>query len=162
MREAELPAQERDLVRQRKVVDAFFAAGRAGNFDALVAVLHPDVVARVDLGTDGLKTARGAVAVARHARLDADADAELHHVLVNGAAGVIVTRAGLLIAVIAFTVVADRIVEINVVADPDRVAELAAPALARTRIRQLAGTPAGGQGALTGPPARGGVRGTGR
>jgi RNA polymerase sigma-70 factor, ECF subfamily len=131
VREAELPAQERDLARQRKVVDAFFAAGRAGNFDALVAVLHPDAVARVDLGTDGLKTARGAVAVARHARLGADVDAELHHVLVNGAAGVIVTRAGMPIAVIAFTVVADRIVEISVVADPDRVAELAAPALAR-------------------------------
>ena len=131
VREAEPPAQERDLARQRKVVDAFFAAGRAGNFDALVAVLHPDVVARVDLGTDGLKTARGAVAVARHARLGADVDAELHRVLVNGAAGVIVTRAGLPIAVMAFTVVADRIIEISVVADPDRVAELAAPALAR-------------------------------
>lgn len=131
VREAELPARERDLARQRKVVDAFFAAGRAGNFDALVAALHPDVVARVDLGTDGLKTARGAAAVARHARLGADVDAELHRVLVNGAAGVIVTRAGLPIAVIAFTVVADRIVEINAVADPDRVAKLAAPALAR-------------------------------
>jgi RNA polymerase sigma-70 factor, ECF subfamily len=55
VKEAELPAPERDLARQRKVVDAFFAAGRTGGFDALVSVLHPDVVARVDLGTGGSK-----------------------------------------------------------------------------------------------------------
>jgi len=131
VKEAELPAQERDLARQRKFVDAFFAAGRAGDFDALVSVLHPDVVARVDLGTGGSKVARGAAAVARHARQGAGVDAELHHVLINGAAGVVVTRAGLPIAVISFTVAADRIVEIDTIADPERVAELAAPALAR-------------------------------
>lgn len=131
MKAAELPTQERDLARQRKVVDAFFAAGRTGDFDALVCVLHPDVVARADLGTSGSKMARGAAAVARRARQGDDVDAELHHVLVNGAAGVVVTRAGLPIAVMAFTVAADRIVEIDTIADPDRVAKLATPALAR-------------------------------
>jgi RNA polymerase sigma factor (sigma-70 family) len=131
LKEAELPAQERALARHRKVVDAFFAAGRAGDFDALVSMLHPDVVARVDLGMGGSKTTRGAAAVARRARQGADVDAELHHVLVNGAVGVVVARAGLPLAVMAFTVVADRIVEIDTIADPDRVAALAAPALAR-------------------------------
>ena len=134
VKEAELPAQERDLARQRKVVDAFFAAGRAGDFDALVSVLHPDVVARVDLGTSGSKMARGAAAVARHARQGADVDAELHNALINGAAGVVVTRAGLPIAVISFTVAADRIVEIDTIADTERVAKLAVPALALYQI----------------------------
>ena len=131
VKEAGLPAQQRAFARQRTVVDAFFAAGRAGDFHALVSVLHPDVVARVDLGKGGSKMARGAAAVARRARHGAGVDAELHHVLVDGAAGVVVTRAGLPIAVMAFTIAADRIVEINTIADPDRVAKLAAPALAR-------------------------------
>jgi RNA polymerase sigma-70 factor (ECF subfamily) len=112
-------------------VDAFFAAGRAGDFDALVSVLHPDVVTRVDLGPGGSKMTRGAAAVARRAGHGAATDTELHHVLVNGAAGVIVTRAGLPIAVMAFTIAADRIVEIDTIADPDRVTALAGPALAR-------------------------------
>jgi RNA polymerase sigma-70 factor (ECF subfamily) len=129
VKEAEPPAQERDLARQRKVVDAFFAAGRAGDFDALISVLHPDVVAQVDLGTGGLKVTRGAEDVARRTRHGAGA--ELHHVLVNGTAGVIVARAGQPIAVMAFTIAADRIVEIDTIADPDRVAALAAPAFAR-------------------------------
>lgn len=131
VKEAEPPAQERGLARQRRVVDAFFAAGRAGDFDALISVLHPDVVAKVDLGTVGSKMTRGAEAVARRARQGADAAAQLHHVLVNGTAGVIVAKAGQPIAVMAFTIAADRIVEIDTIADPDRVAELAAPAFGR-------------------------------
>jgi hypothetical protein len=63
--------------------------------------------------------AGGAAAVARHARQGAGVDAELHHVLINGAAGVVVTRARLPIAVISFTVAADRIVKINTIADPN-------------------------------------------
>jgi RNA polymerase sigma-70 factor (ECF subfamily) len=78
--------------------------------------------------------ARGAAVVARHARQGASVDAELHHVLINGTAGVVVTKAGLPIAVISFTVAADRIVEIDTIADPKRVAELAAPVLARYQI----------------------------
>lgn len=131
VKDADPPAQERNLARQRRVVDAFFAAGRAGDFDALISVLHPDVVARVDLGTGGSKLTRGAEAVARRARQGADAAAELHHVLVNGSAGIIVTRAGQPVAVMAFTIAADRIVGIDTIADPDRVARLAAPAFAR-------------------------------
>lgn len=128
VREAEPAGQERDLARQRKVVDAFLVAGRAGDFDALISVLHPDVVTRVDLGAGGSKMTRGADAVARRAALGADAGVEPHHVLVNGAAGVVLTKAGRPVAVMAFTIAAERIVRIDTIADPDRVAALAAPA----------------------------------
>jgi RNA polymerase sigma factor (sigma-70 family) len=130
---AEIPAPERDLARQRAVVDAFFAAGRAGDFDALVAVLHPDVVARADFSPrhpSRSTVVRGAAAVARRARLGATADAEVHPALVNGAAGAVITSGGRPFAVMAFTVADGRIVEIDTVADADRVAKLAAPVLA--------------------------------
>jgi ketosteroid isomerase-like protein len=130
---AEIPAPERDLARQRAIVDAFFAAGRAGDFDALVAVLHPDVVARADFSPSrpGSSTViRGAAAVARQARLGASPAAELHPALVNGAAGVVITMRGRPYAVVAFTVADGKIVEIDTIADPDRVAKLAAPVLA--------------------------------
>jgi RNA polymerase sigma factor (sigma-70 family) len=130
---AEIPAAERDLARQRAVVDAFFAAGRAGDFDALVAVLHPDVVARADFGPSrpGRSTViRGAAAVARQARLGASPAVEVHPALVNGAAGAVITMGGRPFAVMAFTVAEGEIVEIDTVADPDRVAKVAAPVLA--------------------------------
>jgi RNA polymerase sigma-70 factor (ECF subfamily) len=134
---AELPAQERDLARQRAVVDAFFAAGRAGDFDALVAVLDPDVVLRADLSSPrhpGRSVViRGAASVASQARVGAGArtDAQVLPVLVNGAAGAVITRKGRPVTVLAFTVAGDKIVEINSIADRDRVARLAAPVLAR-------------------------------
>jgi RNA polymerase sigma factor (sigma-70 family) len=130
---AEVPAQEGDLARQRAVVDAFFAAGRAGDFDALVAVLDPDVVLRADFspGHPGRSAViRGAATVARRARAGASLDAQVHHVLVNGAAGAVITRNGRPISVLAFTVAGGKIIEINSIADRDRVARLAAPALA--------------------------------
>lgn len=121
------PTPERDLARQRAVVDAFFAAGRAGDFDALVAVLHPDVVVRADHDPgrpDMSGMIRGADAVARQARLGASSAAELHRALVNGAAGAVITMHGRPFAVLAFTIADGKIIEINTVADPDRVARL--------------------------------------
>ena len=115
-----------DLARQRAVVDAFFSAARGGDFDALVALLHPDVVLRADFGPSrpaASTVVRGAAAVARQARLGANPAALLHPALVNGAAGVVITLDGRPHVVMAFTVAEDRIVEIDVIADPERVAQ---------------------------------------
>jgi RNA polymerase sigma-70 factor (ECF subfamily) len=132
---ADKPAVEPDLDRQRVVVDAFFAAARAGDLDALVAVLHPDVVLRADFGPKRPTASRmiqGAEAVASQARLGASPAAELHPARVNGAAGVVITMRGQPYAVMGFSVAEDRIVEIDIVADPNRVREVAAPVLTDT------------------------------
>jgi RNA polymerase sigma-70 factor, ECF subfamily len=129
---AEIPAPDPDLARQREAVDAFFAAARGGDFDALVAVLHPDVVLRADFGPGrpGASTViHGALAVARQARLGASPAAELHPALVNGAAGVAITMRGRPYAVMAFTVAEGKIVEIDVIADPERVRRIASAIL---------------------------------
>ncbi len=133
VRGAEIPAPERDPARQRAVVDAFFAAGRAGDFSALIAVLHPDVVLRADFSParpDRSAVIRGAAAVARAARLGASPAAEVLPVLVNGAAGVVITRHGRPYAIMAFTICDDKIIEIDSIGDPERVHVLAAAAVA--------------------------------
>ena len=132
VRNAEVPPPDPDVARQRTVVDAFFLAARNGNFEALVAVLHPDVVLRADYGPGrpaASRVIRGAPAVAKQARLGADSSSELHPALVNGTAGVVITIRGRPHVVMAFTVTKDRIVEIDVIADPARVARLASPVL---------------------------------
>jgi RNA polymerase sigma-70 factor (ECF subfamily) len=132
---ADIPTAEPDLGRQREVVDAFFAAARGGDLDALVAVLHPEVVLRGDFGPRrpaASTVVRGAAAVAAQARQGASPVAELHPALVNGAAGVVITMRGRPYAVMAFTVVEGKIVEIDVVADPDRVRRVAARVLTDT------------------------------
>ena len=129
---AEIPAPDPDLARQRDVVDAFFRAARGGNFDALVALLDPDVVLRSDFGARRPAAARvtqGAAAVARQALIAAFPDAQLHPALVNGAAGVVVTVRGRPFAVLGFTVTDGKIVEIDAIADPDRVRRIAAAVL---------------------------------
>src|SRR5918992_824919 len=91
---AEIPAPDPDLARQREVVDAFFRASRGGDFDALVGLLHPNVVLRADFGARrpaASKVIHGAAAVARQALLVALPAARLHPALVNGAAGAVVT-----------------------------------------------------------------------
>src|SRR5580704_16590803 len=97
VRGADAPAPDPDTGRQREVVDAFFAAARHGDFDALVAVLDPDVVLRVDGGT-GLAEAsarvRGAAAVAGQALMFNQPAAAVQAALVNGAAGAVVTVGG--------------------------------------------------------------------
>jgi RNA polymerase sigma factor (sigma-70 family) len=132
VRGAELPAPDPDLARQRDVVDAFFLAARGGDFDALVALLDPDVVLRSDFGArrpGAPRVIHGAAAVARQALIGAVPTAHLHPALVNGAAGVVVTVDGRPFAVLGFTVTDGRIVEIDAIADPDRVSRIAAAVL---------------------------------
>jgi RNA polymerase sigma-70 factor (ECF subfamily) len=124
-----------DLARRRAVADAFFAAARSDDFDALVAVLDPDVVLRIDAGaahTAASMVVRGADAVARQA-LSGLAPAlravQLHPVRVNGTAAVIVTRRGQPVTVIDFTVTDSKIAEINATSDPERVQKVAAAVL---------------------------------
>jgi hypothetical protein len=132
VRGAEIAAPERDLARQRSVIDAFLAAGRAGDFDALIAVLHPDVVLRADFspGRPSRSTViRGAAAVARQARLGASPAAEVLPALINGTAGAVITRRGRPFALMAFTICGDKIIEIDSIGDPGRVARLATAVL---------------------------------
>jgi len=127
------PARGPDRARQRQVVDAFFAAARQGDFDALVAVLHPNVVARSDWGTrhpEASVVVRGAGAVARQALVGGGwPAARLRPVLVNGSPGVVVTLRGRPFAVMSFTVADRKITEVNTIADPGRVATIAAAVL---------------------------------
>ena len=117
-----------DIKRQREVVDAFFAAARGGDFDALVAVLDPDVEIRSEGGAarpGATRFIRGATEVAASAISFAVPSLSLHPVLVNGAAGVVVVGPGERpFAVMAFTVVDGKIAAINALADPERLAQL--------------------------------------
>jgi RNA polymerase sigma factor (sigma-70 family) len=129
---AEIPAPDADLARQRQVVDAFFSAARGADFDALVALLHPDVVLRSDWGAKRRPAApviRGAAAVAKQALMFSNPTARLRPVLVNGTAGVVVTVTGRPFAVMGFTVFEGTIVEIDAFADPERVRRIAAAVL---------------------------------
>jgi RNA polymerase sigma-70 factor (ECF subfamily) len=127
---AEIPEPDVDLARQREVVDAFFRAAREGDFDALLRILHPDVVLRSDIGANRLATIhRGAASVAGQAR--GFPGAIVIPALVNGAAGAVITARGRPLAIMAFTIVEGRIVEIAAIADPDRVARVASTLLAQ-------------------------------
>ena len=115
------------LPAQREVVDAFFAAARDGDFDALVAVLDPDVVLRSDGGDARPGTTvevHGAHAVASRAMLYAKLAPYVRPALINGAAGVVVTPRGRPFSVMGFTVAGGRIVAIDALADPERLAQL--------------------------------------
>jgi RNA polymerase sigma factor (sigma-70 family) len=128
VRGAAVPAPDSDLARQRDVVDAFFLAARGGDFEALVALLDPDVVLRADFGARRRPSSRvvhGAEAVARQALLFSVPAAELRPALVNGTAGVVVTVRGRPFAVMGFVVARGRIVEIDAIADADRVRRIA-------------------------------------
>jgi RNA polymerase sigma factor (sigma-70 family) len=114
-----------DLNRQREVVDAFLAAARGGDFDALVAVLDPDVVLRSDRGAvpaGASREVRGAPAVARRAAKERARAAR--PALVNGAVGVVVAPRGRLLMVLGFTIRGGKIVEIDAIADPARLRKL--------------------------------------
>jgi RNA polymerase sigma factor (sigma-70 family) len=127
VRGADVPTPDPDVGRQREVVDAFFAAARRGDFDALVSVLDPDVVERVDAGParpDITRLVRGASVVAGRAIMFDQPSTRLRSVLVNGAAGVVVTVGGEPFAVMGFTVSGGRIVEIDVLADAERLNRL--------------------------------------
>jgi RNA polymerase sigma-70 factor (ECF subfamily) len=132
VRGADARAPDRDISRQRAVVDAFFLAARDGDFDALVAVLDPAVVVRIDGGERLAATSMtitGAPAVARQALKGLTSVmrvAVLHPALVNGAAGVVVTVRGRPVTVMGFTITDGKIVAIDSLADPDRVPAIAA------------------------------------
>jgi len=116
-----------DLDTQREVVDAFLAAARDGDFDALVAVLDPDVVLRADLGAlpgGGSREVRGAAAVAGQALTYSQLGLLVQPALVNGAAGAVSTRDGEPFSVGGFTVRGGKIVEIDILADPERLRQL--------------------------------------
>jgi RNA polymerase sigma-70 factor (ECF subfamily) len=121
-----------DAYRQRRVVDAFFAAARGGDLDALVAVLDPDVVLRADHGAvpvGASRKVRGAEAVARGALAFSRLAQFAQPALVNGAAGVVAAIGRRPLAVIGFTVAGGKIVEIDILADPARLRRLDLPVL---------------------------------
>jgi RNA polymerase sigma factor (sigma-70 family) len=125
--QGEATVPDADLTRQREVVDAFFAAARGGDFDALVAVLDPDVVLRADGGTlrpSDTRVVRGSEQVARRALMFAGLSPYVRPALVNGVAGVVVAPHGQPFSVMAFTVVGGRIVAIDALSDPERLREL--------------------------------------
>jgi RNA polymerase sigma-70 factor (ECF subfamily) len=119
------------------VVDAFFSAARGGDFDALVAVLDPDVVVRIDAGAKrpaASMVLHGAAAVATQALrglrpIFAGPTTHVRPALVNGAAGVVVTMGGRPMTVMGFTIAEGKIVEIDAIADPERVSRIAAAVL---------------------------------
>ena len=116
-----------DLNRQREVVDAFLAAARTGDFEGLLAVLDPDVVLRADAGAvlPGLsRVVRGAAAVAGQAVTFSGPTWFTRPVLVNGAPGFVVFARGEPFAVGGFTVKDGKIVEMDILADPERLRKL--------------------------------------
>ena len=117
------PIPDVDLKQQRKVVDAFFAAVREGDFEALVAVLDPEVVVRSDQGTRRL--VQGARTAAEGALMFSHLAQRIQPVLVNGVPGIVSRLAsGQVFAVVSFTVKGDRIAEIDVIRDPDHLRRL--------------------------------------
>jgi RNA polymerase sigma-70 factor (ECF subfamily) len=123
------PVVEPDVKRQRQVVDAFLAAARGGDFEGLVAVLDPEVVFRADRGrlavADAPPVVTGAAAVAEQILARAPRFARFARpATVNGAAGLIVVPRDRPIAVLGFTISHDRIVELDLIADPDKLSAL--------------------------------------
>jgi RNA polymerase sigma factor (sigma-70 family) len=113
-----------DLAGQQRAVDAFLAAARNGDLEALVAILDPDVVARADWGKVPVRVPtvlRGARAVAEQALAFAQRAPYGRPALVNGAAGVVVAAGARLIAVMGFTVTDGKITEIDILTDPERL-----------------------------------------
>jgi len=138
VRGADIPAPDADLARQRDVVDAYFLAAREGDFSALVNVLDPEVVVRIDAGPQvplASMVVHGAAAVTRQTLKGLSSSlalpgVQLHHALVNGAAGVVVTVHGQPYVVMGFTIAEGKIVEIDSIADPERVSRIAAAVFA--------------------------------
>jgi RNA polymerase sigma-70 factor (ECF subfamily) len=115
---------EGTVAAQRAVIDAFFAAARAGNLAGLVELLAPDVVLRTDGFAAASAVLRGSAVVSAAVQASANPRAEFRPVLVNGAAAVLVTLRGRPAALMAFTVVGGRIAAIDGITDPHRVRRL--------------------------------------
>ena len=121
----EYAVPDTDLATQRKVVDAFLAAARDGDFEGLLEVLDPDVVLRADLGpAGGSRQLHGARAVAGQALFYSRLGLVTRPALVNGALGGISTRNGEPFAVGGYTIRGGKIVEIDILADPERLSRL--------------------------------------
>ena len=119
------PVPDADLSAQWEVVEAFLAAAREGDFDALVAVLDPDVVLRADGGPTGLSEhLQGAETVASQALLWSRVDLTTRRALVNGAAGMVAFINGQPFSIAAVTIRNGKIVEIDFLTDPERIAQL--------------------------------------
>jgi hypothetical protein len=116
-----------DLDDQRDVVDAFLAAARNADFDALIAVLDPEVVPRIDRGAlprGASRDVRGALAVAQRGVAFSRLASFARPALINGAAGFVVARDGQLVGIAGFTVARGKIVEIDLLMDRSRLREL--------------------------------------
>src|SRR5918996_757089 len=121
------PEPDRDLARQRPVVDAFFAAARDGDFDALLEVLDPNVELRIDGGVlraEASLVLQGAEAVAAHTTTYSNLYPFVRPALVNGAAGAVVVPGGRLFSVMGFTVSCGKITAIDALVDPERLVQL--------------------------------------
>jgi RNA polymerase sigma-70 factor (ECF subfamily) len=130
VRSKQPPASGRDRAREREVVGAFYVAVNAGDFGALLEVLDPEVVLRADYGPDHpSRVYRGAETIARQSK--AARGAELHPVMVSGLPGVVACRDGRPVSLMAFTIVAGRIVAIDGIRDPDRVLRLTTGVIGR-------------------------------
>jgi RNA polymerase sigma-70 factor (ECF subfamily) len=124
------PEPDRDPTRQRQIVDAFFAAARDGNFDALVQLLHPDVVLRIDGGKlrrDASVVLHGTRSVALHTRTYAALYPHVVPAFVNGSAGAVIAPHGRPFAVMSFTIFGETILRIDVLTDPERLSRLELP-----------------------------------
>ncbi|MGN6431208.1 MAG: sigma-70 family RNA polymerase sigma factor [Gaiellaceae bacterium] len=122
---AERTVPDTDLGQQREVIDAFLAAARDGDFDRLVAVLDPDIVLRSDSGpVGGRQEIRGAEAVASQALSYAQVGLEIRPALINGVAGAVTFLHGQPFSVGAVTVRNGKIVELDFLADPERLRQL--------------------------------------
>jgi RNA polymerase sigma factor (sigma-70 family) len=116
-----------DIDTQREVLNAFLAAAREGDFEALLEVLDPDVVLRADGGAVSIgasRVVRGAANVAGQALAFSRLDVEVRQALVNGAVGTVTLRGGRPFAIAGFTIRNRRIVEMDVLADPERLSQL--------------------------------------
>ena len=126
------PVPDADLDRQHQVVDAFLKASREGDFEALVAVLDPEVVLRADRGAVPAavpRVVRGAEKVASQALMYRRLDLTLKPALINGAAGLVALKDGEPFSVIGFTVRGGKIVEMDILADRARLEQLDLTAL---------------------------------
>ena len=121
------PNADRDVSQQRRIIDAFMAAAQEGDFERLVAVLDPDIVLRADGGalTGASRIVRGARAVAAQAATFSRIGLSSQLVLVNGHLGFVSRRPdGRLFAVLGFTIAGGKVVEIDILADPERLSRL--------------------------------------
>jgi RNA polymerase sigma factor (sigma-70 family) len=126
---AERTVPDADLETQREVIDAFLAAAREGDFDRLVAVLDPEVVLRADSGAAGTsRVVRGARAVAGQALTFSQFAPFARPALVNGTVGLVTAPGGRPLSVMGFTVRRGKVVEIDLLADPERLGRLELPA----------------------------------